>query len=263
MPGPAARGLLFALLLPGAGCLDDLLEAPYVLTTALPPTVGLAPSGRGQLLAATSDGVYLVDGEGKASLLVSGEALAVGAHARRLVALRRDRIDIYAWPADAAPALQASWPAVGAVDLQSWCDEALLVAYPDRVDHLDPTTGAARAYVTGLDGVRGLSLGARVCETTWVATRDAVLEVDAAGIRQRVPLDRPHAVAIDGQGHTWALHGEPRLLSALLAQGPMVIARHLGDARDVHFGSGGLLPQQNVYLAAGEGGVDYARLALP
>jgi hypothetical protein len=263
VPGPVARGLLLALLLPAGGCLDDLLEAPYVLTTALPPTVGLAPSGRGQLMAATSDGVYQVDGEGHATLLVAGEAKAVGAHAQRLEVLRRDRIDVYTWPADGPPAMLATWPTPGAVDLQSWCEETLLVAYPDRIDRMDPETGAMTPYATGLEDVRSLCLGAKVCETTWVATRDALVNLGPEGVRQRVPIDNPHAVAIDSQGTTWALHGEPRLLSAVLTQGPTVIARHLGDARDVHFGPGGLLPPQNVYLAAGEGGVDYARLSLP
>lgn len=263
MPGPAARGLLLGLVLPGAGCLDDLLEAPYVLTTGIPPTAGLAPSGRGQLLAATSDGVYLVDGEGKASLLVPDEALAAGAHAQRISVLRRDRIDILTWPPGLPPAATATWPAKGAVDLQSWCDETLLVAYPDHVERLDPRTGTATTYIAGLTDVRGLSLGAKVCDAAWVATRDGLLEVDVSGVLQRVLLADARAVAVDAQGHTWALHGEPRLLSALSPQGPTVIARHLGDARDLHFGPGALLPPENVYLAAGEGGVDYARLAMP
>jgi hypothetical protein len=259
----AGRALLAAVLAAPA-CLDDLLEAPYVLATGLPPANGLSPSGRGPLLVATDGGTFQVDGEGRATLFLPGSARAVGAHRDRVYALETDRLAVYGWPVEGGPAVPVrSWPLPGALDLQSWCGESVLVAFPDRVERVEPESGTRVVLAGGLAGVRGVGLGAPPCERAWVATAAGLVELGVEGPLRRVELPDARAVAVDDRGRTWALHGAPPVLSVLAPSGPTEIAGHLGDARDLHFGTGGLLPPDNVYLASGEGGVDYARLEVP
>ena len=68
------------------------------------------------------------------------------------------------------------------------------------------------------------------------------------------------AAAGEPGGRRWLVHGEPPVLSRLEGETLVQVAAHLGDPRDLHLGSGGLLRPDHLYLADAEGTVDYLPL---
>ena len=251
------------MLLLLAGCLSSVLEAPYVLSTGLGEATGLAPSGRRSMLVASDSGLWEVDGEGERALLRAGATRAVTGHLSGIYALDGCAV---AW-GPLAPAGQP-WtptghlPAQGVVDLQAWCDGLVLLASPRELTAWAPETGETFAFAAGLSGVRAVSLGPDGgCDEALVVTADAVLAVSQTGRRTLAAgLVAPRAAVADAKGRVWVVHGEPAVLARIDAGAAVEVARYLGDPRDLHFGTGGLLPPENAYLADGEGSLDYLRV---
>ena len=90
-----------ALVLLLGGCMDRLMEAPYVLATGLGEVNGLVPSTRGTLLAATPSGTWEVDETGARTLLSPVPSQSVAIHRGRIYALSGERI---LWGTSPAPA---------------------------------------------------------------------------------------------------------------------------------------------------------------
>ena len=255
----ASRAGLLALGLLGA-CLDELLEAPYLLTSGVGKVESIAPTPDRSLLVASDTGLWLVGGDGSSRLLRSGPALGVASHNRRLYLLIANALLV----AEAGPPYgQLSWrevPAVGARDIQAWCGELLLVAFPDGVKTWSPLTGAWAALGPDPLPARAVSLG-QSCEEALVLTGDSLFAQGPAGTRTLATgLQDPRAVAMDRSGRIWLLSGAPRHLDEVAEGGLRLLAQHVGDARDIHFGNGELLAPDNVYLGDADGTIGYIRV---
>lgn len=230
-----------------AGCLDRILEAPYLLAPGLGEVRSVSPGLDGRLLVATSTGVYAVDGEGKAERLEDRPAQAVTAHPGRRYVLRDGRVT----------GGEAPLAVHGAVDILAGYD-ALVVLRSDRLSAFDPD-GREHPLTAGLTDARSVALGPD--DTYLVVTRESLVRVDRAGAITTLArgLVDARAAATDAKGRVYVAHGDPQELWRVDPTGLVSIARWLGDPRDLHFGIGGLLAVENTYIANGSGTVDYVR----
>lgn len=242
-----ATGLALLLALPA--CLDRVLESPYVLTTGLGEVRSLAPGLDGRLLAATSTGLWAVTPEGRADRLDPAVGRAVSTHPGVVYVLADEQVS-------AGPGATVSTP--GAVDVLAGYDE-VVVAYPDRLDlhALDASTRRA----VPVAGVRAVALGPP--GEYLVVTADALFRVDATGVHPLVTgLVDARAASTDARGHVYVAHGAPtelfRLDDATSPATLAPVAKWLGDVRDLQFGVGPF-PPQNLYIATGDGTLDYVR----
>ncbi len=249
--------LLLALL----GCLDAILEAPYVLTTGLTEIQSIAPSGRTTMLAATSGGVVEIDGSGSHTLLSEHSARAVAAHATVIYLLTDEALLWGAMPprGQSIGAL-SSVPVAGVVDIQSWCDERVLLAGAAGLQVFERSSGTISSYPAALPPLSAVSLPAESpCSGAVVVSGDAVIEVTGEQIR-RTPVEAPRIVTPGRDRHIWVIHGAPPVLSRLEDGALSLRAEHLGDPLDAHFGAGELFSPSNIYLADAAGTLDYARV---
>lgn len=265
------RSALLPLIAPVAltttGCLDHILEAPFVLTPGLGEARSLAPSDHSTMLVASSTGLHDIDGEGAVTTLFEADAHAVSTHQARAYVLVGDTLRLGRHDAASGTWTWQSRPLQGARDLLAWCDLRLLAVTHGEILEVDPT-GATSPEVWLRDqfGLRGLALDAeRPCEGVLAFSDHQLLFVTPAG-EAEVILERQvelRAVATDGEGRTWIVHGTPPRLSVLVEGKPQTFAHYLGDPRDLHFGTGDLLKPDNVYLADGGGTLDYLRVVAP
>ena len=243
------------------GCLDAILEAPYVLTTGLGEARGLSPTVHRTMLVASSTGVLEVSGSGARTLLTSQPARAVASHAQHIYLLTDDSLLWGELPPSGEPlgALSAV-PISGAVDIQAWCDETVLIAGDFGLKIWSRTTSTLRDHPTPLPPLRAVSLSLQApCTVVNVISEDALLVVGETVTRHS--LTAPRAATPDRHGNTWVVHGEPPVLSRLSGGVLEERARYLGDPRDVHFGNGEMFSADNIYIADGGGSLDYARFS--
>ena len=237
-----------SLLLLG-GCLDELLESPYVLTPGLGEVRAVAPGLHGELLVASATGLYAIDGNGVATR--TGEAAdGVTVHPGVVYVRRGGTVSYDGGAIDVT----------GAVDILAGYD-ALAGLYPDRLvldgrfGHTGPPM-PDRVVSLGRTDARAVALG----PTGYlVTTATALLAVDADVRVLADGLTDARAAATDTRGRVYVAHGAPTELWRVEPTGLVSMARWLGDTRDLQFGLGGLLPAENVYIANGAGSVDYVR----
>lgn len=257
-----APSIAAALLL--CGCMDRLMEAPYVLATGLGSVSGLVPTTQGTLLAATPAGIWEVDEAGGRTLLYSGVTTAITSHGTEVYALSGERVLAARYPNTGAPsALQARLTLPGALDVQAWCDETVLIATPRDVHRWTPKTGELESWNLGLDDIVAVSLRAEpTCAGAWVLTRDALYDASPGVARPlHTGLENARAIAVDGAGQPWIATRDPAVLLRLRGGEAEVFARYLGAPNDLHFGVGsGLLPATNVYIATLDGTIDYVHV---
>jgi hypothetical protein len=236
------------ILLLLAGCLDRMFESPYVLATGLGEVRSITPGLDGHMLAATSTGVWSVDGGGVTRQLSQTPARAVATHPRRMYTLVEDAIT---WEGGSA-----SVP--GAVDFLAGFGP-LVVLFPDAVDTLDPDTGTRARLVAGIHDARAVALGTE--GTYLVVTADSVLSVSATGAVTPLAtgLVNARAAVMDDRSRVYVAQGEPSELWRIDPSGLVRIARWLEEPRDLQFGTGGAFPTENAYIAAGDGTLDYVR----
>lgn len=240
--------------------MDAVLEAPYVLGTGLGEARSLSHSGRESFFVAAREGVWELDAEGRRTLVAPGEAEAVTAHPGTLYVLGGGALRWGPLPAAGQQLQEAGrQPAPGVRDLLAWCDGSVLLAGNDEITALNVQTGESWAFALGLEGLRALALGpGDGCDHALVVAGARVLAVNPAGARPLAEgLVAPRAAALDARGRLWVVAGEPPELLRVEDGRTTVFARFLGDPRDLIAGLGGLLPPANLYLADGEGTVDY------
>lgn len=237
-----------------------LLEAPYQLSTGLGSVRSICHTGRLSLFAASEKGTFEIDGEGAQTLIFEGPADAVTAHPRTLYVLGRGQIHWGALPDAGQPlVVQGTLPAPGVVDLQAWCDGSVLLAGKDEITAWNPETGETWAWAMDLPDLRAVTLGGgEGCDYALVVAGTSVLAVTPAEKRTLAhDLVSPRAVARDHRGRVWVAAGEDPTLMQVEGGVASIYARFLGQPRDLVAGIGGLLPPANVYIADGEGSVDY------
>lgn len=249
--------LLLALL----GCLDAILEAPYVLTTGLTEIRSISPTGRTTMLAATPGGVFEIDGSGSHVLISEHSARAVAAHTTAIYLLTDDAL---LWGAMPPPGQRLTalsrLPVAGVVDIQSWCDERVLLAGEAGLQVFDRSSGTISAHPADLPPLTAVGLPAEApCSGAVVVADGAVIEVNGEQVR-RIPVDSPRIVTPGRDGHSWVIHGTPPVLSRLEDGALSLRAEHLGDPLDAHFGAGELFSPSNIYFADSAGTLDYARV---
>ncbi len=253
-----------ALLASLAGCANQLLDMPVVLAPGLGEARSLAPTGGEGLYVAASSGLYEVGRAGTVQTLWEGDARGVSAHEDRLYLLSADTLRI------GHPEVDGSWrfeprPAPGAVDVLAWCDEAVLIGRPDRVDLWRPGEVHASPWADDLENLRALVLSPQdVCGEVLALTDHQLLRLRPDG-RDEVlgRLVQARAAASDHLGRIWLAHGTPPRLSVLVDGKLQTLPHYLGDPRDLHFGAGELYTPEKVYLADGGGTLDSLRVVPP
>ena len=255
--------LLLALL----GCMDRLMEAPYVMATGLERVDGIVPTTRGSLLAATAQGLYEVDETGaRFALLPDQSVQAVTSHGDQLYLLADQRLRWGTYPAPGEPlSLSGEADGAGVVDIQAWCEGRVLVATETHLELWSPVDGTREAWAGPFEGVRRISLqGEPPCDGALVLLEDRLLRVQEGRRTELVAgLVDARALTIDRQGTPWLVSGEPPVLARLVDGRPQLVARYLSDPADIHFGIGvGLLPTQNLYIADRKGTIDYVHVPL-
>jgi hypothetical protein len=152
------------------------------------------------------------------------------------------------------------WPTGGALDALAWCDDLVLLLYAGEIRAWLPRTGETRAWAEVPPDAARLALGRPPdCGEALVTAGDRLLSVVPSGAaRELAVLPGLRAAAVDERGAVWVVHGVPPVLGRL--GDPEPFARHLGDPRDLHFGTGDLLPPANAYLAGATGTLDYVHV---
>ena len=228
------------------GCLDRLLEAPYVLTPGLsePRSIGIAPDGG--LLVTTRTGAFHIDGEGRAEQ-VGEPAEAVSGTPGHTWYLRKGQLE----------GGERALAVPGAVDvLGGW--EGLLVLYPDHVERVNTSSLERTPVRLPVGDARAIALGPTGAYL--VVTPAALLELQGDTANTLVAgLVDARAAATDTRGRIYVAQGKDPALYRVDAGTLTLVAQYLDDPRDLHFGVGGLLPVENVYVANGAGTVDYLR----
>jgi len=223
------------------------------------------------MLLATAAGTYEVDGEGAARQIDTAPALAVSAHPKQIYILTE--AGAIRWGALPAPGQTALWKesaAAGVVDVQAWCADRVLIARESGLELWSPEQDSRVSFGPPMSGVRGVAMWPEVvCEGALVRTADALKGIegvkdDEAGTARTLisAIVSPRAVAADMDGELGRPQGRPAVRSIVEAEGLAGRARHLGDARDVSFGPGALFNSDNIYIASGEGRLEYARVRL-
>ncbi|MDG1481427.1 MAG: hypothetical protein P8R54_17665 [Myxococcota bacterium] len=249
------------LLLALTGCLDAILEAPFVLSTGLTEVRSITPSGRTTMLAATPGGVVEIDGSGAHTLLSTHPARAIAAHATVIYLLTDDALLWGAMPPPGERIGALSHISVaGVVDIQSWCHGQVLLAGAAGLQTFDSSSGMLSPYPAKLPPLKSVSLPAEApCTGAVVASADAVIEVIGEELRS-LPVDTPRVVTPGRDGHTWLIHGTPPILSRMQDGTLSLRAEHIGNPLDAHFGTGELFSPSNIYFADAAGTLDYARV---
>lgn len=254
---------LSLLLLSLAGCVGEILDAPFVLSSGLGAARGVSPSPRTTLLVATDAGVVEVQGDGRAELLAAGvDALAVASHRETLYVLTAEGVRHGPMPPPGEAAALGLWPRAGLRDMQAGCGERVHVADAAGLAAWVPATGALSRFGPPLADVRALALDPlAACAGVLVLAGDRVLWVTAdAATPLATGLTRPRALSADAWGGVWVVHGEPPVLARLTTAGPDTRARHLGETADLGFGLGDLFHPANAYLVGPGGTLEYARV---
>lgn len=195
----------------------------------------------GGLRIATSAGVVQVTGDAKVSTVDPAVATRVDGPFR----LYPDHLE---WPG-------GRHDQAGAVDILDRGDGALLL-FPDRLEWW-PNDRPHETLATGLSAPRALAnvAGGHVV----VVCADRLLDTADLAHPLLTGLVDARAAAADGGGRLYVVQGDPPELSRVDGGALTLVARHLGDVRDMVFGGGSLLPRENVYLLRAEGQVDYLR----
>lgn len=230
------------MILSLAGCFDRLLEAPYVLAPGLGEVRSLGPDGKGNLVAATAKGLVRVDGSGDVEVIDPSPVRAVTVQPGGMATLVDGGVR---WDGGGVEV-------PGARDLVGGWDGRLYVQGADGVTAIS-REGAA-TVVTGAHG-DSLALGPEpeILLVTSRAVRTLEGRVLAEGIGEI------RSAATDTRGRVYVAVGSDAVLYRLEEGGPRLVARYLGDVRDMHFGAGGLLATENLYVADGAGQITYLR----
>ena len=236
-------------LLALGGCLDRLLEAPYILTSGLGEARSIAISREGDLIVAGTAGLTRITADGSPHLVdpVPTDAIAVSPNHR--YALRAGHVDYEG----------TRLPVPGAVDIAATWNPDLWVLYPDRVEIWDPDRHA-RTIVTGLSGARALTLGPQDEMLVTLPTEVRAYRADGRGRTLVTGLVNARFSATDEPGRVYVVQGdEPELFR--VDDGTLTrIARFLDDPRDLQFGRGQSLVPTFAYLATASGRVDYVQV---
>lgn len=195
----------------------------------------------GALRVATATGVVQVTGDAKVTTLAPGAPLRVDG----ALTLYADRVE----------SSSGSRPQAGAVDILDRGDGALLL-YADRLEWW-PKDGPQEVLATGLTDTRALANVANghvvlACADRLYDTADTKAPLVSGLVDTR-------GIAADDRGRLYVVHGAPPQLYRVDGGALTLVARHLGDVRDLSFGTGGLLPRENLYLLRAEGQIDYLR----
>jgi len=249
-----------------SGCLDDLLESPFVLApTVAPSPTQLAPTARHSLLVAGPAGVVEVDGSGATTRRSAAPAQAATAHKGWMVVADAQGLHFGPVPQGAAPfAPDRSLAAPETRSIQAWCGGTLLVLDAAGIELADPGTGAATLSPWAPAPPEALDLALAPgppCAELLVLTPTRLLAVSPQGSRVLAEhLEDAVAVATDRQDRVYLLAGRPRALVRLDAEGPVRIARAVQDAIDLRFGTGELLHPDDAFLLTTDGSVTYLRV---
>lgn len=265
MPAEARGFGLAAVLALQTGCIDHLLEAPYVLATGVGQGArSLAPTADRTLLVAGPAGVFEVDGSGSVTAWSDQPAVAVVAHAR-FVALIDPRGLRFGPPGGPAEALTAPVPLPDVVAALAWCDDQVLALADGALWLASPDRPQANHWAAAPADAVALAFGPTpTCDSALVLSPDRLWQVDPQGQRPLAwGLQSATAAGMDRAGGLWVVHQDPPVLARVDAGAPQTVARHLAPTTDLHFGTGDLLHPDNAYLLTTQGTVDYVRIPSP
>ena len=262
MPLQCCLAVACSLLL--AGCLDDLLESPFVLAPAVQQAPGsMAPTARHTLLVAGSNGVVEVDGSGHATRRSTAPALAATGHKGWLVFADAHGLHFGPPPEGrAAFTPTQDLPATGVRAIQAWCRDTLLVLDAAGLEQADPRDGTVLPWAPAPPDGLDLALGPGTpCAEALVLTPTRLLAISPHASRTLADgLVDAVAVATDHHDRIFVLAGHPRALYRLGEGDPVRIARAVQDAIDLRFGTGSLLRPDDAFMLTVDGSITYLRV---
>lgn len=248
------------MLLLLVGCLESLLEAPYILTAGLAPVHDLTPAPNGNLFAATEQGIVYIDEAGVSSIQDPFVASAIASHDVRLYALQDGTLHSTALPI-VPNAWQTHPTPEGVVDIQTWCGASVLLASAQGLHVWDAQSETLSTLSWGMPAEQVALDAHHPCTTLWVVSQGGVFRVEAQGHQQWLSgAEHIRDVATSQDGAVWIITGQRPALGRVVEGAVDIRARHLGVVHAMWFGEGGVWSPENVYLASAAGRVDYARV---
>lgn len=260
--GATVLGLTLTTLTLTTGCLDHLLEAPYVLASGVGKDASaMSPTTSQGMLAAGPHGVFEIDGSGRVLPIHQQAATVAVGHAAWTAIVDAGGIT-FGTITDGSWTASAHLPQTGVTTAQAWCDDQLLLLVDGALLLVKPGDSAARRWADAPPGAVDLTLApGSACAEALVLTPERLLAVSPQGQRVLVAgLAAARTVALDRHQQPWLVHGEPPVLARAAEGQVTTVARHVGDVVDMHFGTGELLHPENAYLLTREGRVDYVRV---
>lgn len=217
-----------------------MLDAPLILQAGLPASTSLTADGRGNLLLGGPSGVTEVSGDAKVRTLSAEPVLRIDGDARLLAD------GIHTGTRVIAP---------GAVDLLAR-DGGILALHADRLEWWPPD-GPVETLATGLVGAH--TLGEQHERHVYILTDTTLVDTVDPNVPVITTLLHARAVAADAQGRPYVVQGDPPELDRVDGPTLTLVARYVGDVVDMTFGTGGLLPEDTLYLLRAGGELDYLR----
>jgi len=245
------------------GCLDEMLEAPYVLATGLGEASDLTPTAAASMFVASNTGLWDVSGSGVARQMWTHPTEKVSTHIDRVWFLA----DGFLWQApfpisSGASPFQRVVEVPGAVDVVAGCDDQVIIATADTISVWDGKQMVK--WADSLNDVQGLSLGpSDPCGGVLAISPRAVLRVTPQDVTafQAKPtreLQSARVGAIDAQGALWVIDGDS--LGEVTRSGWRHFASHLEEATAIHFGVGDLFQTDIAYITTRDGHLEYLQV---
>lgn len=234
-----------------------MLEGPYILASGLPGPTSLSPAAGGRLLVATTAGAVLVEPDGERQFLgISADRVTTTPHHH--VFLHRGVVSWRPDPLVARAQTGAGSVAVpSATDVLGWSEDSVLVASQNGIVQVTLSSGSVEPW-SEQGGVTALALAASTGQV--FALRDS--ELWLLGVDRGHPLGPAvpglRQVAVDRSQRVWGVVDDT--LVEVTPEGPVFVAGHLGDPRDLHAGAGAGLPPDHLYVADASGVVAFVPL---
>lgn len=231
------------------GCLDRLLDSPYILVAGLGEVRSLSISAEGRLLVGGSSGLTELARDGAPHHLGPTAADAITQSPHQLFVLREGRLDTGGTTVDTP----------GALDIAATWFEDLWILYPDHLDAYGPT-GVVRSVAAGFTDARNLNLGTPGEMLLTLPTEVRAYHADGTFRVIATHLEDARTAIADGAGRIYVAHGREPTLSRVDPDGLTLVARFLEDPRDLQFGVPPNLHTDYLYIGSGAGRIDYIQV---
>ena len=256
----SALRLLFVSLTCTA-CIDQLLESPLILATGLGKINGLAPTPRETILAATDKGLLEISADGQIQKLTQRAALDVSTLPDHIVLLTDSGLAWGPYPENGTPlelAGRARTPQTQ--NIQAWYENKLLLGTDTGIQQMELNRGQINSFASSEQPTTDLSLIPQN-NSTILAVSDQQLWKVSDGLF--VPISSPLPVVLATQDYRermWLVHGTTPQLSIQVKGQWTAVVQNLGTPTAITLGTGGLTPEDALYIATASGTLEFIRV---